>query len=102
MRIKTFNWYKFFFRLTLVFSILISIVMGWIQGMEEVNVLSYPNTYVLFLDRIPITNPVVAFLTTFMTIAIIGFILIFASGRVLYFTIRWIYKGLIIHNKDSE
>ena len=68
---------KFFFRLMVVLSSLISVIIGIIWGISSDD----------------ITNPVPAFLMTFALVTIISFILIFMTGQVLYFPIRWVRDG---------
>ena len=69
--------HKFFFRLMVVLSSLISVIIGIIWGISSDD----------------ITNPVQAFLMTFALVTIISFILIFMTGQVLYFPIRWVRDG---------
>ena len=52
-----------------------------------------PDSFVSF-GGIYIKNPISGFLMAFATSSITLFIFIFVPGRVLYFTIRWIYNGL--------
>ena len=69
--------HKFFFRLMVVLSSLISVIIGIIWGIISDD----------------ITNPVQAFLMTFALVTIISFILIFMTGQVIYFSIRWVRDG---------
>ena len=85
--------HKFFFRLIVVLSSLISIPVGVIYGINSLNRLSTPDTYLLYFGIIRITNPTVAFFMCFVANPIIIFIFIFTTGQVLYFTIRWVRDG---------
>ena len=82
-----------FFRLIVVLSSLISIPVGGIYGVDSINRLSDPNTYLLYFGIIRIADPPMAFFTTFVTTAFQVFILTFTVGyviRVAYNQLKWI------------
>ena len=81
---------KFFFRLMVMLSSLISIPIGVIYGIDSINRFSNPDTVLIYFGIVPIANPIVAFFMSFSTNAIIVFILIFTAGYV----IRWVYNRL--------
>lgn len=81
--------HKFFFRLMVVFSSLISIPIGVIYVIYK----EAHNVSRITLGIMETSNPTVIFATFFASRTIIAFILIFIVGQVLYFTIRWIRGG---------
>ena len=81
---------KFYFRLMVMLSSLISIPIGVIYGIDSINRFSNPDTVLIYFGIVPIANPIVAFFMSFSTNAIIVFILIFTAGYI----IRWVYNRL--------
>ena len=99
MNIQTLGWHKFIFRLTLVISILVSVVMALIEAMSTMDHLSsYSNPSVTLFDTITITNPTTGFLVTLLFGSLWIFIITFIPARILYFAIRWVYNGLVNRN----
>ena len=81
--------HKFFFRLMVVFSSLISIPIGMIYVIYK----EAHNVSRITLGIMETSNPTVIFATFFASMTIIAFTLIFTVGQVLYFSIRWIRGG---------
>ena len=90
---RIYSKHKFFFRLMVVLSSLISSPIGVFYGIDSIKRVSNPDTYMLYLGIFQVTNPQLAFLTTFVITTLPIFISIFFVGQVLYFTVKWVRSG---------